>query len=106
MIVVKKTQPIITTFFIDNNIQIIQTTGAITYEQPNNASLSNKIESVEYNAALAIKGAIKGTSKEKLYQELGCESFKNGRWLRHLCYLYKIASTKMPPNLHKILSPL
>ena len=44
------------------------------YDQPNLSSLANKIESVQYNAALAITGAITGTSKEKLYQELGFES--------------------------------
>ena len=48
--------------------------GDIIYDQPNNASLSNKFESVQYNAALATTRAIKGTSKEKLYQELGLES--------------------------------
>ena len=28
------------------------------------------MESIQYNAALAITGAIRGTSREKLYQEL------------------------------------
>ena len=40
------------------------------------------------------KGAIRGTSKEKLYQELGFESFKDRRQLRQLSYLYKLVSTK------------
>ena len=78
----------------------------IIYDQPNNASLSDKIQSVQYNAALAITGAITGTSKEKLYQELGLESLKDRRWLSRLFYLYKIASTKMPPYLYEILHPL
>ena len=30
--------------------------------------------SLQYNAAVAITGAIRGTSREKLYQELGLES--------------------------------
>ena len=29
-----------------------------------------------YNAALAITGAIRGSSREKLYQELGLESLQ------------------------------
>ena len=37
-------------------------------------SFSNKIEAVQYNAALAITNAIKGTSRTKLYKELGIES--------------------------------
>ena len=45
--------------------------GDVIYDQPNLSSLANKIESVQYNAALPITGAIRGTSKEKLYQELG-----------------------------------
>ena len=56
--------------------------GNVIYDQPNNSRLSDKIESVQYNAALAITGAIRGTSKEKLYQELGLESLKDRRWLR------------------------
>ena len=38
----------------------------VIYDQPSNASFSKKIESVQYNAALAITGAIKGSSGEKL----------------------------------------
>ena len=36
------------------------------------------MESIQYNAALAITGAIRGSSREKLYQELGLESYNNG----------------------------
>ena len=35
--------------------------------------LPQKIESVQYYVTLAITGAIKGSSHEKLYQELGLE---------------------------------
>ena len=37
------------------------------YNQPNKSLLSDKIETVQYNTALAITGAIRGTAKEKLY---------------------------------------
>ena len=43
--------------------------GDFIYDQPNNDSFCSKIESVQYNAALAITGAIRGTSQTKLYQE-------------------------------------
>ena len=56
--------------------------GDVIYDQPNNNRLSEKIESIQYNAALAITGTIRGTSREKLYQEVGCESLKDRRWLR------------------------
>ena len=37
----------------------------VIYDQPNNSSLSDKIESAQYNAVVTITGAIRGTSKEK-----------------------------------------
>ena len=65
----------------------------VIYDQPSNVSFSKKIESVQYNAALAITGAIKGSSCEKLYQELGLEYLYQRRWARRLCLLYKVFST-------------
>ena len=79
--------------------------GDVIYDKPNLSSSTNKIESVQYNAALAITGAIRGTSKEKLYKELGFESLKDRRWLRWLCYLYKIVSTKQPAYLYDLIPP-
>ena len=62
----------------------------VIYDQPYNASFVNKIESIQYNAALAITGAIRGTSKEKLYQELGLEYLQHRRWFRRLCLFAKL----------------
>ena len=59
----------------------------VIYDQPSNASFSKKIESVQYNAALAITGAIKDSSCEKLYQEFGLEYLYQRRWARRLCLL-------------------
>ena len=50
--------------------------GDILYDQAYNMSFHHKLESIQYNACLAITGAIRGTSKEKLYQELGLESLQ------------------------------
>ena len=50
-------------------------------------SFHQKIESLQYNAALAITGAISGTSREKIYQELGLKSLQQRRWYRKL-YLF------------------
>ena len=55
--------------------------------------------------ASLITGAIRRTSKEKLYKELGFEFLKKKRWLRRLCYLYKIVSTKQPAYLYDLVSP-
>ena len=48
--------------------------GDIIYEQAFNSSFHGRLESIQYNARLAITGAIRGTSREKLYNELGLES--------------------------------
>ena len=80
--------------------------GDAIYDQPNNPRLSDKIESVQYNAALAITGAIRGTPKEKLYQELELEFLKDRSWLRRMSYLYNIISTNLPPYLYELIPPL
>ena len=59
----------------------------VIYDQPNNESFCSKIEQLQYNAALAITGAIRGTSQTKLYNELGLESLKFRRWFRPFCTL-------------------
>ena len=45
--------------------------GDVIYDQTFNESFHERIESIQYNAAIAITGAIRGTSSERLYQELG-----------------------------------
>ena len=45
--------------------------GDIVYDQPNKSSLSENIESLRYNAALAKTGAIKGSSKKKIVSRAG-----------------------------------
>ena len=58
-----------------------------------NTILSNfmeKLESVQYSAALAVIGTWRGNSREKLYAELGWESLSSRRWSRCLTLFYKI----------------
>ena len=59
--------------------------GDIIYDHSSNATFSKIIELVQYNAALAITGVIHGSSRDKVYQELGFER----RWFRKLCFYYK-----------------
>ena len=66
--------------------------GDVIYHQPNNSNFFDTVESVQYNAALAITGTIRGTSKERLYQELGLEYLSLRRWFRRLCIFYKLQS--------------
>ena len=39
---------------------------------------------MQYNAALIIIGAFKGTLHDKIYQEFGLESLADRRWTRKL----------------------
>ena len=59
--------------------------GDIVYDKPDNGTYINKIEKAQYDAALAFTGAIRDTSREKLYAELGIESLNlgdgSGNWL-------------------------
>ena len=49
-----------------------------------------KIELIQYNAALAITGALKETSHTKLYKELWLDSLNFRRWFRRLCTFFKV----------------
>ena len=77
----------------------------IIYDQPNNLNLCNKIETCKYNGALAISGAIRGSSKEALYLELGFGYLSLRRWLRKLCIFHRIVRNKSPANLYKYIFP-
>ena len=68
--------------------------GDILYDQAFNLSFQQKLESIQYTACLAITGAIRGTSREKIYQELGLESLQSRRWYRKLAMFYKIYKNK------------
>ena len=79
--------------------------GDILYDKAFNESFHQKIESFQYNACLAITGAIRGSSREKNYQELGLESLQHRRWYQKLCYFYKIYNEKSPDYLFQLIPP-
>ena len=66
-------------------------------------SFLQKMEIIQYNAALAIFGAIRGSSREKLYQELGLDTLQQRRWYRKLCCFYKILKSQSPKYLYSII---
>ena len=68
--------------------------GKILYDQAYNASFHQKLEKIEYNVCIAKTGAIHGTLKKKIYQELGLESLERRRWFRKLCFLLKNLKNK------------
>ena len=71
----------------------------VIYDQHCYNSFHQKLESIQYNAALAITGAIRGSSREKRYQELGLESLKQRWWFRKRCYFLKITKNQFPKYL-------
>ena len=73
--------------------------GDIIYDQPQNESFCEKLKYVQHKAALAITGAIQGTSRDKIYQELGLESLKSRRWYKRLSCMFKINKEKAPTYL-------
>ena len=75
----------------------------IIYDQAYNSAFHDKLESDQYNACLAITGAIRGTSTEKVYQELGLEFLKSRPWFRKLCPFYKISNNKSPSYLFNLI---
>ena len=77
--------------------------GDIIYDQAYNASFHQKLDSIQYNAALAITGAISGTSKEKLYDELGLQTLDKRRCYKKLCYFFNIFRYKCQKCLFNII---
>ena len=75
----------------------------IIYDEAYNASFHQKLEKFQYNACLAMTGAIRGTSKENFYQEFGFKSFQLGRWYRKLCSFYKICKNNQPTYFSNII---
>ena len=62
-------------------------------------SLMEKVERIQYQAALAVTGAWQGSNRSKLYDELGWESLSDRRWCRRILQIHKIVSKKTPSYL-------
>ena len=77
--------------------------GDIIYDKAFIGSFQKKLETIQYNAALAITGAIRGSSREKVYSELGLESLQDRRSYRKLCVFYKILNNMSPKYLSDII---
>ena len=69
--------------------------GDIIYDQPHNESVCK--------VALAITGTVQGTSREKIYQELGLESLRARRWYKRLSCMFKIVKEEAPNYLINLI---
>ena len=70
--------------------------GDIIYDQPQNESFCEKVESVQCNATFAITSVIQGASRDKIYKELGLVSLKSREWYKRLVYMFKMMNEKAP----------
>ena len=76
--------------------------GNIVYDKAFNESFPKNLTSIQYNPAIAITRAIRGTSSEKHFQNVGLEPLKSRCWLRKLCLFYKIFHKKFPWYLFQL----
>ena len=68
-------------------------------------SLMEKVERIQYQAALAITGAWQGSSRSKLYDELGWETLSDRRKFRRALQIHKIINNNTISYLNEELPP-
>ena len=85
--------------------------GDVVYQIPDNESktfdskndnfhpLMTRVESVQYEATCVVSGAWRGSSRKKLYNDLGWESLYHRRNLRRLCIFYDVLKNQFPKYL-------
>ena len=76
------------------HIPSIQTQSGVTL-----TDLMEKLEKIQYQTALAVTGAWQGSSRSKLYEELGWESLSERRWSRRILQIHNIVSNMTPSYL-------
>ena len=69
----------------------------------NLSTLMGRLESLQYQAGLAITGMWKGTNRDKVYEELGWEPLNLRRYFRRLTVFYKIMNGLTP---HYLFEPV
>jgi len=62
-------------------------------------TLMKEVEKIQYQAALAITGSWQGSSRTKLYEELGWETLSDRRNCRRILQIHKIENEKTPSYL-------
>ena len=73
----------------------------IIYDQAYNSAFHDKLESIQYNVCLAITDTIRGTSIEKVYQELALNLLNPDVGLENFL-IFVIYSMKNPPRIYSI----
>lgn len=79
----------------------------VNYDQPSSEPFLGRTESIQHNIVPATTGSIRGSSRKKLYQELGLEDLHQRRWMsRCFCLLDKVLSTEKPTYIYALLPSL
>ena len=73
------------------------------YDKPFNESFKPKMEMIQYRTIFVIIGAIKGTSRDRLYQEIGLEYLANRRCSYKIFFFHKIVNGLLPSYLQSYL---
>ena len=69
------------------------------YDPEMQSHFTQAVEQTQYSAALAVTGAWRGTSRQRLYNELGWESLYDRRWYRRLCHFFVLKKQRSPQYL-------
>ena len=75
------------------------------YDPKMRLNFTQRLEQTQYCAALAGAGAWRGTSRERLYRELGWEDLYHRRWYRRLCHFYNLLKARSPNYLFVEIPP-
>ena len=63
--------------------------------------ITKRLDQTQYSAALAVTGAWRGTSRQRLYEELGWENLHDRRWFRRLCHFFNLRKSHHPTYLYE-----
>ena len=74
------------------------------YDKTFTEPFKDKLEMVQYNAALVLTGAFKVTSRDRIYRELGLKSLAERRWSRKIFLFQKIINGILPVYLQSYIS--
>ena len=66
------------------------------YDPQMRLNFTQRLEQTQYSAALAVAGAWRGTSRERLYRELGWEDLYHRRCFRRLYHFYTFIKFRSP----------
>ena len=69
------------------------------YDPEMKLDVTKKLEQTQYSAALSVTGTWRGTSRQRLYDELGWEDLYSRRRYRRLCHFYNLRLARSPEYL-------